>query len=59
MPRIICADLNTTCDVTVEGATGRDALLGYIAHANREHRHDAIALDAVIEAISDEATVPA
>ena len=53
MPRILCADLTTTCKVAVEGATGRDVVLGYIAHADREHRHEAIALDAVLDAITD------
>lgn len=54
MPRITCADLTGTCDTTLEGPTGRDVLLAYIGHANRQHRDDRIALDAVIAAISDE-----
>jgi hypothetical protein len=53
MPQISCADLTSTCEATVEGGTGRDALLGYIAHGNREHRDELIPLDAVIDAISD------
>ncbi len=54
MPRIRCADLISTCDTTVQGATHRDVLLGYIGHADRVHRHDAIPLDAVLDAICDE-----
>jgi predicted small metal-binding protein len=53
MPRIICAHLISGCDVTVEGATHRDVLLGYIGHADRAHRQDAILLDAVLDAIAD------
>lgn len=53
MPRITCADLISTCEATVEGATGRDVLLGYISHAAREHHHEDIDLDAVLDAITD------
>jgi predicted small metal-binding protein len=56
---MLCADLTATCEVTVEGATGRDVLLGYIAHADREHRHDDITLVAVLDAISHETAVRA
>ena len=57
MPQIVCADLTGACPTTLEGATGREVLLTYIGHANRQHRQDAILLDAVIKAITDETTV--
>ena len=53
MPLIVCADLTGRCDVTVEGATGRDVPLGCIGHADRQHRQDAIPLDAIVDAIVD------
>jgi hypothetical protein len=50
---ISCADLINTCGTTVQGAAHRDVLLGYIGHTDREHRQDALPLDAVLDAISD------
>ena len=58
MPLIVCADLTGRCDVTVEGATGRDVLLGCIGDADRQHRQDAIPLDAVMDAISGDRLHP-
>jgi predicted small metal-binding protein len=53
MPWLRCADLISSCDTTVEGATDRYVLLGYIGHADRAHRQDAIPLNAVLGAISN------